>query len=174
METFLYNTQTNERIGPIRQGYFTVDGIRPYLEPPVVEIEIVYPEKPNYDSSTQTIDYREYLDLPNLQFKKGYVVRNLTQQEIDVMNQPPPVYVPDSCTPRQFRLGLLDYGIDPDSITNMILQIPDENERKRVYITWEYAVIIERNNPLIIQFAQQLNVSEQGIDEIFTYANQYL
>jgi hypothetical protein len=174
METFLYNTQTNERIGPTREGYFLVDGIRPQLDYPVVEIEIVYPETPLYDPSTQTIDYQEYLDIPNLQYVKGYVVRNLTQEEINSINQQPLVYVPDTCTPRQFRLGLLDYGIDPDSITNMILSIEDEVERKRVLITWEYAIIIEKNNPLITQFAQQLNVSQEGIDEIFRLGNLYL
>jgi len=77
------------------------------------------------------------------------------------------------CTPRQFRLGLLDYGIDPDTITNMISQVPDLDERKRILITWEYAVLIEKNNPLIVNFAQLLGVDQSGIDEIFRLANQY-
>ena len=55
----------------------------------------------------------------------------------------------------------------------MIQQIPDDEERKRVLITWEYAVLIEKNNPLIQQFAQVLGVSPSGVDEIFRLANQY-
>ena len=55
----------------------------------------------------------------------------------------------------------------------MISQLPDINERKRVSITWEYAVLIEKNNPLIINFAQVLGVDQSGIDEIFRLANQY-
>jgi hypothetical protein len=68
---------------------------------------------------------------------------------------------------------LLDYGIDPDTITNMISQVPDLDERKRILITWEYAVLIEKNNPLIVNFAQLLGVDQSGIDEIFRLANQY-
>jgi hypothetical protein len=174
METFLYNTDTNERVGPIRQGYFTVDGVRPNLEPPIVEIEIIYPETPSYDRSTQTIEYKEFLDLPNLKFVKGYVVRNLTQEEIDANNNQPGAYVPETCTPRQFRLALLDFDIDPDYITNFIEQIQDVEQRKRILIIWEYANSIERYDPLITQFAQMLNVDDQTIDEIFKRAITYL
>jgi hypothetical protein len=55
----------------------------------------------------------------------------------------------------------------------MINQIPDPEERKRVLITWEYAVLIEKNNPLILNFAQTLGVDQDGIDEIFRLANTY-
>jgi hypothetical protein len=174
METFLYNTQTNERIGPTREGYFLVDGIRPQLDYPVVEIEIVYPETPLYDPSTQTIDYREYLDIPNLQYVKGYVVRDLTQEEIDNLNNSQKEYVPESCTPRQFRLALLDFNIDPDFITQFISQIPDLDERKRIMIIWEYSNSIERYDPLIEQFAQLLNVDSDTVDEIFKKSITYI
>jgi hypothetical protein len=174
MQTFLYNLETSQREGPIRDGYFMVDGQRPSLGYPIVEIEIIYPETPTYDVLTQTIDYKEFLDLPNLKFVKGYVVRDLTQEEIDANNQQPKPYVPETCTPRQFRLALIDFDIDPDYITSFIEQIQDVNERKRILIIWEYANSIERNDPLITQFAQMLNVDEQTIDEIFRRAITYI
>lgn len=174
MQTFLYDLNINERVGPIREGYFTVDGVRPTLPSHVVEIEVVYPEKPSYDVLTQTIDYREFLDLPNLKFVKGYVVRDLTQEEIDNLNNSQKEYVPESCTPRQFRLALLDFDIDPDFITQFINQIPDLDERKRIMIIWEYANTIERYDPLIEQFAQLLNVDSNTVDEIFKKSITYI
>lgn len=173
MLTYLYNTETEQRVGPIREGYFTVDGVRPELPYPIVEIEIVSISPPPYDSLTQTIDYREWLDLQKLQYIKGYVVRNLTQQEIDDMNKPTVEYIPESVTPRQFRLALLDYNIDPDYITNFIAQLPDPDEKKRISIIWEYANSIERNDPLIEQFAQLLNVDSDTVDNIFKTAITY-
>jgi hypothetical protein len=174
METFLYNIETNERIGSIRNGYFMVDGQRPTLEYPIVEIEIVYPDKPSYDISTQTIDYKEFLDLPNLKFVKGYVVRDLTQQEIDANNQQQGPFIPDTCTPRQFRLALLDFNIDPDYITNFIQQMEDLDQRKRILIIWEYSNSIERNDPLISQFAQLMNIDNETVDNIFRQALTYV
>jgi hypothetical protein len=151
-----------------------VDGQRPSLGYPIVEIEIVYLETPTYDALTQTIDYKEFLDLPNLKFVKGYVVRDLTQEEIDANNQQSKPYVPETCTPRQFRLALLDFDIDPDYITSFIEQIQDVNERKRILIIWEYANSIERNDPLITQFAQLLNIENETIDDIFRQAITYV
>lgn len=174
MQTYLYNLETNQRVGPIREGHFLVDGVRPQLDFPIVEIEIVHIERPNYNQSTQTIDYKEFLDLDNLQFKKGYVVRDLTQEEIDNLNNSQKEYVPESCTPRQFRLALLDFDIDPDFISQFINQISDLNERKRIMIIWEYSNSIERYDPLIEQFAELLNVDTDTVDEIFKRAITYI
>jgi hypothetical protein len=174
MQTFLYDLNINERVGPIREGYFTVDGVRPTLPSHVVEIEVVYPEKPNFNPQTQTIDYLEYLNLSELKFKKGYVVRDLTQQEIDAMNQPQIEPVPETCTPRQFRLSLLEFNIDPDFITSFIEQLSDPIESKKIMIIWEYANSFERNDPLINQFGELLNIDSETIDNIFRKAITYL
>jgi hypothetical protein len=167
MRTFLYYTDTGVW-GPFRNGPYLVDGKPGELPNNIVEIEYVEGLYPNYDQDTQTVERTENMDLNQNKYFVNYTVRNLTPQEIEDMK---PKFT--ECTPRQFRLGMLDYGIDPDNITSMIQQIPDEEERKRVLITWEYAVSIEKNNPLIQQFAQVLGVSSSGVDEIFRLANQY-
>jgi hypothetical protein len=167
MRTFLYYTDTGVW-GPFRNGRYMVDGKPGELPDNVVEIEYVEGNYPNYDFDTQTVERSEGMDLNEKKYFVTYSVRNLTSEEIE--NRKPKY---GECTPRQFRLGLLDFGIDPDSITNMIQQIPDEEERKRVMITWEYAVMIEKNNPLILQFAQILGFSTSDVDEIFRLANQY-
>jgi hypothetical protein len=167
MRTFFYYLDTGEW-GPFRDGPYMVDGKPGILPDNIVEIEYVENPYPNFDNDTQTVDRSENMDLNQKKYFVNYSVRNLTQQEIEDRK---PQY--NECTPRQFRLGLLDYGIDPDTITSMISQLPDIDERKRVSITWEYAVLIEKNNPLIINFAQVLGVDQSGIDEIFRLANQY-
>jgi len=167
MRTFLYYTDTGVW-GPFRNGRYMVDGKPGELPDNIVEIEEIISSYPNYDHNLQTIERVETLDLDQKKYFIDFVVRDLTQQEIEDRK---PSY--NQCTPRQFRLGLLDFGIDPDYITSIIQQIPNEEERKRVLITWEYAVLIEKNNPLIIEFAQVLNVSQSDIDEIFRLANQH-
>jgi hypothetical protein len=167
MKTFFYYTDTGQR-GPIRNGRYMVDGQPGILPDNILEIEEIESPYPSYDYNLETVERTETLDLNQKKYFIDFVVRNLTQQEIEDRK---PKY--DQCTPRQFRLGLLDFGIDPDSITSMIQQIPDDEERKRILITWEYAVLIEKNNPLILQFAQILGVSESDVNEIFRLANQY-
>lgn len=167
MKTFFYYTDTGNW-GPFRNGRYMVDGKPGELPNNIVEIEYVEEVYPNYDFDTQTVERSEELDLNQKKYFVRYTIRDLTREEIEDRK---PKY--GDCSPRQFRLGLLDFGIDPDSITNMIQQIPDENERKRVLITWEYAVLIEKNNPLILQFAQILGFSSSDVDEIFRLANLY-
>lgn len=173
MQTFLYNTDTNERIGEIRNGYYLVDGVRPNLPSNIVELVIYDIPRPEYNPSIEKLVYTEYVDLSTQQYVKGYVVQNMTQQEIDDYNDSLKPYVPEICTPRQFRLALLDYQIDPDTITQIISNIPDTEERKRVMIIWEYSNSIERNDPLIDQFAQILGVTSQTVDAIFRQAITY-
>ncbi len=167
MRTFFYYLDTGEW-GPFRNGPYMVDGKPGVLPDNIVEIEYVENPYPVFDASSQISERTDYLDLSQKKYFINYTVRDLTREEIDAMK--PKFY---ECTPRQFRLGLLDYGIDPDFITSMINQIPDPEERKRVLITWEYAVLIEKNNPLILSFAQTLGVDQDGIDEIFRLANTY-
>ena len=167
MKTFFYYADTGNW-GPFRNGRYMVDGKPGELPDNIVEIEYVEEVYPNYDFDTQTVERSEELDLNQKKYFVRYTIINLTPEEIEDRK---PKF--NDCTPRQFRLGMLDYGIDPDNITSMIQQIPDDEERKRVLITWEYAVLIEKNNPLIQQFAQVLGVSPSGVDEIFRLANQY-
>lgn len=168
MKTFFYYTDTGNW-GPFRNGRYMVDGKPGELPNNIVEIEYVEESYPNYDFDTQIVERSEELDLNLKKYFVRYTIRNLTPEEIEDRK---PKF--NDCTPRQFRLGLLDYGIDPDNITSMIQQIPDDEERKRVLITWEYAVLVEKNNPLIQQFAQVLGVSPSGVDEIFRLANQHI
>lgn len=169
METFLYNTITQKREGPIREGRYLVDGLPGPLPEGWVELIMVELSIPSYDEQTQTLDYNEYADLQNNQWVKEWYVRNLTQQEIDDRKPKPPNY----CTPRQFRLALIESNIDLETIETMLNNMPDQIERKKAIIEWEYSITIERNHPLILFFASQLNVTEEELDNIFILANTF-
>lgn len=82
---------------------------------------------------------------------------------IDPSTLPP---VPRSVTPRQVRLLLLQQDL-LDDVETMILTQP-----KEIQIAWEYALEFQRNDPLLNTLAQNLNLTEQQLDEFFIAAAQ--
>lgn len=169
METFLYNTITQQREGPIRQGPYLVDGKPGVLPDGWVELTIQQLPSPNYDNQTETLEYRQYPDLINNLWIQEAFVRQLNQDEI---NQRIPQAI--SCTPRQFRLALIELNISIVTIENMLNSIQDESERKKAWVEWEYSIEIKKDHPLIISFANQLNISEQQLNEIFLLAITFI
>jgi hypothetical protein len=168
MKTFFYNIETGEK-GEFRDGPYMVDGQPGVLPPHLVEITLIEKRFPDYDTRTQITERIETLDLNKKEFIIDYIVRDLTRQEIEERE--------DSeftvCTPKQFRLAMIEFGIDPDFVTNMLQSIPDEMERKIAIITWEYAVYIEKNHPLILQFANVLGVDRVQLNNIFKRAQDF-
>lgn len=69
-------------------------------------------------------------------------------------------------TQRQFRLGLLEAGIDPDSITTMLAG------NKAALIEWNFASYIDREHPLIGQLGLIFGLTSQRLDEIFENAKK--
>ena len=168
MKTFFYNINTGEK-GEFRDGPYLVDGQPGVLPPHLVEITLIEKPFPNYDSRTQITERVDTLDLVKKEFIIDYIVRDLTTQEIEEIE--------DSeftvCTPKQFRLAMMEFGIDPDYITSMLSSIPDETQRKIAMITWEYAVYIEKNHPLISEFASTLGVDRIQLNNIFKRAQDF-
>jgi hypothetical protein len=168
MKTFFYNINTGEK-GEFRDGPYLVDGQPGVLPPHLVEITLIEKPFPNYDSRTQITERVDTLDLVKKEFIIDYIVRDLTTQEIEEIE--------DSeftvCTPKQFRLAMMEFGIDPDYITSMLSSIPDETQRKIAMITWEYAVYIEKNHPLISEFASSLGVDRVQLNNIFKRAQDF-
>lgn len=169
METFLYDTIAQKKIGESRFGIYMVDGKPGILPDHIVELTTTRPPNPSYDPLTQTIEYREYIDLNNKQYVIESYVRNLSYQEIEDRKPKPP----STCTPRQFRMALIESDIDINSIENMLNNIQDEKQRKIALIEWEYSIEIKRDHPLIGIFASQLNITNQELDQIFILANTF-
>ncbi len=97
--------------------------------------------------------YREVLD---------WVVAGNT---IEPYEAPPPPPV-TTVTPRQARLALNAAGLL--AAAEALIAAADQPTK----ITWEYATVFERNNPLIVALGAQLNLTEEQIDNLFVAASQ--
>lgn len=72
--------------------------------------------------------------------------------------------VPYKISIRQAKLALLGAGL-LDDIENAIASAD-----RSVQISWEYATEFERDNPLILYFQSQLNLSKEQVDNLFIQA----
>lgn len=163
MQTFLYNTITQKREGPVRNGPYLVDGQPGVLPDGWVELTIYSIPAPPYDPNTQYLTMVEYVDLPTFRWIQEFYIVNMTNEQIEGLK-------PDSCTPRQFRLALIYSGISLSTVENLINQIPDPNQREIVRVQWEYAIMIEKNNELVQQLFFDLGYTKEQIDNIFILA----
>jgi len=166
MTTFLYNLNTQKREGEIREGRYLVDGQPGVLPDFLVELEIEKRPDPLYDSATQTLEYRAFADLSNFKWVEESYVRDLTQQEIDQRLPRPP----ETCTPRQLRIALIQSGISLSTIEAQIDAISDPIQREIARAEWEYALQIKKQHPLVGMIAGALNLTEQQITDIFILA----
>ncbi len=78
----------------------------------------------------------------------------------DIPMQP----VPESVTPRQIRLALTASGLRA-TVENTV-KSGDQDLKD----WWEYALDIERNNPLVVTMAAQLGINENQLDDLFRLA----
>ncbi len=79
--------------------------------------------------------------------------------------------VPESVTPRQIRLALIDRGIMPEEITAQLSAIEDPVLRAKSLAEWEFASEVKRNHPLIAQLTGALQFTDDDVDEIFREAD---
>lgn len=77
----------------------------------------------------------------------------------------PPPYAPAAITPRQARLQLLAEGL----LTQVETIMSAQSEAAR--IEWEYAIQIERHNPLMLQMMIALGKSDADVDAFFVAAD---
>ena len=77
-----------------------------------------------------------------------------------------PPTVPNSVTPRQVRLLLLQQNL----LTDVETMISQQDEATR--ITWEYASEFRRDDPLLNQLAVNLNLTQEQLDQFFIAASQ--
>jgi hypothetical protein len=166
MQTFLYNLNTQQREGEIREGRYLVDGQPGALPSFLVELEIEKRADPAYDYATQTLESRAFADLPNFKWIEETYVRDLSQQEIDQRLPQPP----DTCTPRQLRIALIQTGISPSVIDAQIDGISDPVQKEIARAEWEYALEIKKEHPLVGMIAASLNLTEQQVTDIFILA----
>lgn len=71
----------------------------------------------------------------------------------------------DSITMRQARLYLLNA-----KLLSQVNSIVSQNEAWK--IEWEYATDVVKNSPLVVALANQLNLSTEAIDKMFSEASE--
>ena len=88
----------------------------------------------------------------------GALIRVYTGEDMPVQ------VAASSVTPRQIRLALSQMGLR----STVEQAVASGNQDLKDW--WEYALEVERNHPLIVSMATQLNVTEQQLDGLFTLA----
>ncbi len=82
----------------------------------------------------------------------------------------PPEPVPQSITPRQARLALLEAGL-LSQVDTAIASLASP-ARDQAQIEWEYATAIDRSSEWINQLGGALGLDDAGIDDLFKTASK--
>jgi len=98
----------------------------------------------------------------------GKLIEGATAEEIAKHNKP---IVPQIVTNAQLRQALIQSDISIANITNFINAIEDVKQKETFQSLWEYANTFERFNPLLIQMATLLGITEEQMDNLFILAN---
>lgn len=80
---------------------------------------------------------------------------------------PAPVPVPSSVTPLQMRKALRQVGLKP-AVDAYVASLADEEAVEE----WEYAISMERGNPMLNSAAALLGMTEEQVDDLFRLAAQ--
>lgn len=98
--------------------------------------------------------------------------RDATAEEMMLLQQDnePFQNVPTTITARQLRLALVDRGIDIGKIDEIINALPGE-QKTAAQISWEYAHTFKRNNPMLLQVAEAIGITEEELNDIFIKGN---
>ena len=73
-------------------------------------------------------------------------------------------------TARQFRLGLIAGGRTPSQVDAAIDLMPEGSEKEAAKIEWEYATTFKRVHPLIDLLSQNLGLTPEQVDTLWTNA----
>ena len=82
METFIYNKDTNNRVGEVREGHYLVDGLPGWLPEELVELVLIPTDPPEYDSGLEYLRDIWTVNLENNTYEQSYEVFPYTEQEI--------------------------------------------------------------------------------------------
>jgi hypothetical protein len=113
----------------------------------------------------QNIPHKDIVWLPVLR-EYGEPFEGIENNNWVIRISDPSLNPPSSITPRQCRLFLLQQGL-----LNQVEEIISQQD-KATQITWEYALEFYRNDPLLIQLGNNLNLSKEQIDQFFIAASK--
>ena len=121
---------------------------------------IIHPD--DYPKFYGTCDDDADLDIPGFiseMSKEAY--DNLYSDELRAR-------LPNEATPRQLRLALFDLGYH-EQVETYIESLP-EPQKTKVKISWEYATMIKKGDPIIQKVVEELSFTEEQLDDLFVRA----
>lgn len=95
-------------------------------------------------------------------WRQTWAVRDFTTEELEQQRQ---ASIPQSITPRQARLALLQAGL-LSQVDTAIASL-ESPAKEQAEIEWEYATLIERESEWINQLGGALGLDSAGIDDLF-------
>jgi len=162
MKTILYNTDTQEFEGAIRQGRYKVDGKIPTLPNNIVELTIVNEPTPPYDNKTQKIISEEIIDLDNKEWRKTKTVVDKTSAEIEEERQK--ILVNHPLKTYKVKIALANHGL-LDTVNNITGQVTPLAK-----ILWEESDMVIRNCKETNELREAAGISPEQLDDIFIEA----
>lgn len=78
--------------------------------------------------------------------------------------------LPSVASPMRIRLALLEMGLLEQIQTHV--ESLEEPIKSKIYIMWEYSTEVRKNHPAIQKLAEQLNIDEDTLDQIFVKATE--
>ncbi len=118
----------------------------------------------------------DYGVVPGDSFGLAPIIKKAVEDWVAAGNEITPIAPPDpeevraampTLTARQFRLGLIDGGIDLADVETAIAAIPDPVERKKGQVEWEYATQFNRLHPLVVQLSSSLGLTPEQVDAMW-------
>lgn len=122
---------------------------------------------------------KDYVSTPSDTFGLAPSIRAGVAQWIAANNAVAPFMPPTderrrqampALTPRQLRLGLVNYGFSVAAVQSAIDAISDPTIREKTQIEWEFANSYGRLHPLIAQIAAALSIPDEQIDMMWVAA----
>lgn len=98
---------------------------------------------------------------------EGEIIETATSEEIIQYNRQ---FVPKVISQRQLRTQLLLDGFNLDNIQIAINSL-SQPDKSIAQVAWDYAVVFERESPLLISLAVGLGMTESDLDNIFLNAS---
>ena len=125
-------------------------------------VKVEYEAQPVIDDFTQDVEQDKLATLENGVYTIKYRVLPKTEDEIVEYRKS---QVPQSITPLQAKLQLLKLGL-LDEVEALVTG----DRTSQLY--WEYALIIERDNEILLMMAEQLGLTSEQVDEMFIAASK--
>lgn len=119
------------------------------------------------EATRENIDKMTKFVKPILQ--KNVIIESATEQEIADFNKS---QIPQTASKMRFFLSLLNIGITRSMVYDAINQIPDATLKEIVLIKFDLSQEFDRNDEHLIMLANQFNITEDQLDNLFIQANE--